>query len=333
MYGQNVLMKNFLSFVVRLALSGALLYWIFSKIDLEKTWAALRSADPKYLFLSALFFMVTNFIILWRWYVFIKALKLDVSLRNTTRWFFVGLFCNLFLPTSIGGDVIKVIGLCRTTDDKTKVFATVVLDRLSGFAGIVILSIVALLIGHRILDDRSIVISVAILGVLSLGVTAVLFSEQWYSLASRIFSFWPKLKDNLMQVHYDVVLMKGKLKDGVLAIGISVFAQIILALSFYMTAKGLNQDVAFVYFLIFSPLVCVVTTLPSIGGLGVREVGWVYFLGKVGVPQGIAVSMSLINFLFMVIIGVLGGIIYVATLSARRVQHPSPNAALKVSKS
>ncbi|MBI4310075.1 MAG: hypothetical protein HY591_07080, partial [Candidatus Omnitrophica bacterium] len=70
------------------------------------------------------------------------------------------------------------------------------------------------------------------------------------------------------------------------------------------------------------------TSLPSIGGLGVREFGWVYLLSKVGVPQGVALGLSLINFVFMVLVGLLGGLFYVLTLSLGRVQHHQPSAAL-----
>jgi uncharacterized membrane protein YbhN (UPF0104 family) len=95
---------------------------------------------------------------------------------------------------------------------------------------------------------------------------------------------------------------------------------LLLAYVYFIVAKALHQDINFLYFLIFSPLICVATALPSIGGLGVREMGWAYLLGKVGVAQGVAVSISLINFLFMVIVGLIGGAMYVLTFFDRRVQ-------------
>ena len=58
------------------------------------------------------------------------------------------------------------------------------------------------------------------------------------------------------------------------------------------------------------PLICVASSVPSIGGLGVREAGTAFLLAKVGVDSGVAVSISLINFLFMVLVGLLGALIY-----------------------
>ena len=95
----------------------------------------------------------------------------------------------------------------------------------------------------------------------------------------------------------------------------------IFAYIFYLVARSLHQEVKMIYFLIFVPLICVISSLPSIGGLGVRDAGSAYLFAKVGVEAATAVSISLINFLFMIITGLVGGVIYVTALSSRRVQH------------
>src|SRR3989338_3854206 len=70
---------------------------------------------------------------------------------------------------------------------------------------------------------------------------------------------------------------------------------------------------------------CVASALPSIGGLGFREAGAAYFFSRIGVDSGIAVSISFMTFLFMVAVGLMGGAIYVLTLSFRRIQYHSSN--------
>jgi uncharacterized membrane protein YbhN (UPF0104 family) len=220
----------------------------------------------------------------------------------------------------VGGDVVKTIGLARRATQKPKVFASVVLDRLTGFAGVVIVAAVMFVVGYSSIPDRSVGLSIVAMTLVSLTLTAILFSHRMYSFFCRILNRWPKAKESVMNVHYDIVLMKGKVGEGILSVLMSCLAQIILAYVYFMVAKALHQDVDFFYFMIFSPLVCVATSLPSIGGLGVREMGWAYLLAKVGVVQGVAVSISLINFIFMVGVGLIGGVMYVVTFFDRRVQ-------------
>jgi uncharacterized membrane protein YbhN (UPF0104 family) len=242
------------------------------------------------------------------------------------RWFFIGVFCNLAPISTDGSDVIKGLGLASETGLKPKVFASIVLDRLSGFAGIVILAVAAYFFGHGIIHSKLVVTAIVTLGVVSGVFVIVLFSHRIFSFACKAFSIWPKVKENLMRLHYDIVLLKGKQSKGWEAVFISITAQIVLAVEFYLTAKGVHLNISLVYFIIFSPIVCVVTSLPSIGGLGFREISWVYILPLVGVPKEMAGGISLINSAFTIIAGLLGGLFYVSTLPVGRVQYSNADA-------
>ena len=247
---------------------------------------------------------------------------------DVVRYFFIGLFGNLFLPTAIGGDIIKILGLCKGSAQKTRVVASVLLDRLSGFAGIVLLAIVSYMFGFQLINDSSLAISVLILGGVSLGIAGVLFNERLYAFGCQVFNMIPKIKSALMQIHYDIALLKGQKRQGFKAIGIAIFGQIAFSFTFFLVAKALHQDLSIYYFIVFVPLICVISIVPSIGGLGVREAGAVFLFTKVGMEGEVALSMSLLVFLYMVIVGLIGGAIYVFSVSSGRVQHNSQDARL-----
>src|SRR3989338_7928594 len=113
--------KNVLSFLVRIVLSLGLLLYVFSKIDLQKTGEILRTADLFYIALAAVVFVLVNGITLYRWMVFIRALDLSTTLGSVVEHYLYGLFGNLFLPTAIGGDIIKAVGLCKKSKQKPRV--------------------------------------------------------------------------------------------------------------------------------------------------------------------------------------------------------------------
>ena len=144
-----------------------------------------------------------------------KAVGLKAKRLPSTRWFFIGLFCNLFPISPVGSDVIRGLGLAQETGHKPKVFASIVLDRLSGFAGIVILAAVAFFFGHAIVANRLVLIAIAVMSIVSLGIVILLFSHRIFSFACTAFAMWPKVKDNLMRLHYDIVLLKGRQTAGV----------------------------------------------------------------------------------------------------------------------
>ena len=319
-------MKSALSFLGRFALSAVLMVWLFKYIDWKDIINALKMADVRLLGWAFAINFLIQLICLVRWVLLMKALNLSASWGVTFRYFFIGLFCNLFLPTSIGGDVVKAIGMSRSVGNKAKVFASVVLDRLSGFGGLVVLALAAYLFGHQVIDAPAVMIPVITLSVLSLAIGFMLFHEKVYTLCYRIFSPIPRIHKALMDMHADVVLMKARKRTAVGCIFLSALLQVMGAYMYYLIAVALGQHVSLMYFLVVAPIVCAVTFLPSIGGLGVREVGWVYFLAKVGVDKGIAASISLISFFFVIVIGILGGIFYVTSGPSRRIQCSAADA-------
>ena len=321
--------KNIFSIVMPCLLSLGLLVWLFMTVDYKHIWQAIEGSDMRYMSAAAIIFFLINFLLIWRWRILMKAVGLKARSFSSMRWFFIALFCNLAPISSVGSDVIRGLGLAQELGHKPKIFASIVLDRLSGFGGIVILAVVAFLFGHGIIHSKLVIIAITMMGVVSGAFVVVLFSHRIFSFACKAFKAWPKVKDSLMRLHYDIVLLKGKQKKGWEAILISIAAQIVLAVEFYLAAKGLHQNIPLVYFIIFSPIVCVVTSLPSIGGLGFREISWVYLLPLVGVSKEMAGSLSLLNSAFTIIAGLLGGLFYVTTLSSGWIQHSQADGGIQ----
>ena len=84
--------NNFLSFFWRFGLSAVLLVYLFNKMDIAKTLEIIKTADSRLLYLAGGIFLTIHFLLLLRWYIFIKALHLKVTLQTVTSCFFIGLF-------------------------------------------------------------------------------------------------------------------------------------------------------------------------------------------------------------------------------------------------
>ena len=306
--------KKLFSFLSRFVLSGGLLWFLFTTMkDKELIIELLVSANIQYIFYAFIFFLIIHYLLLVRWRIFMSALGLNIPWMNMSRYFFLGLFGNLFLPSAIGGDIIKAVGLCVNAEKKPRIVASVLLDRLSGFASMVVVSCVGLLAGFRYLDNPVILLMVFLMALLLTTLGAVLLNEKLYKFFCQVFFFFPKLKNAVIEMHYDIALLKDKKGAVLRAIAVSSFSQILLALMFYWLAQSLHQPVSLFYFIIFTPIACVAASFPSIGGLGFREGMLEYLLTSVGVISGIGVSIGLLGFLFMIIIGLGGWLFFIAT--------------------
>ncbi len=307
-------MKTMFSLILRFGMSAGLLWLVFIHIEDKKRIADLiGTSDILYIGYASIFFITIHAILLLRWRIFIRAFGLDIPWLNLARYFFLGLFGNLFLPTAIGGDVIKTVGLCVNSVQKQKVVASVLLDRLSGFASMVLIAVGCLAAGFGYFQNPVIWLTVLMMGAVLAVIWAVLLNERLYGWFCHVFHFFPSLKAAVMQVHYDIKLLKGSTRVFVQAIAVSCLSQIALALSFFLLSKAMHQTIPMFYFLIVTPIACVASSFPSIGGLGFREGALEYLLSHVGVIAGIGAGLGLLNFFFMVAVGVLGGIFFLMT--------------------
>ncbi|HOY09412.1 MAG TPA: lysylphosphatidylglycerol synthase domain-containing protein, partial [Candidatus Omnitrophota bacterium] len=149
------------------------------------------------------------------------------------------------------------------------------------------------------------------------GTAFIISNEKIYSFCCRAFQVFPRLQKGLMNMHYDIVLLKDGKITNLKAIFISSIAHSSLSFAWFILAKSLHQDIPLIYFLVFVPFTCFASTFPSVGGLGAREAAAVYLFAKVGVEPGIAMSVSLLNYLMMVLCGLLGGAVYMLTKDPR----------------
>jgi len=320
--------KKTLSFLVRFGLSAALLAYLFQKNDITKTIEIAKSADVVYLLLALLIMFVIYGFLLLRWKIVMEALHLHISTKEATRWFFIGAFFNFVLPTSTGGDVVKAIGLCKGASDRSKVVASVVLDRIFGFIAITMVALISYFVARKMADEKSLLNGILILFVVSWGGLLFLLNERLYSFACNIFNKFKVVKEKLLKLHQAFALIKGKFYSIFLILAVSSLGQVLLGFTYFFTAKGLHQDVDLIYCIAFAPLICVAASLPSIGGLGFRENATALLFMKIGLSKPAAVSVSLLSLLYLVIIGLVGAIVYVCSVFSRRVQRVQSDPAV-----
>jgi len=316
--------KKFMSILLRVGISVALLVFLFRQVDKKVLLEIIKNADKGLLVLAFIIFSSSYILCIFRWMMLLKAVKIHLSLKRVIISSAGGIFFSLFLPSTIGGDLVRSVDLAAHTKRPREVVATVFLDRLSGYTGLVLLALLALAVGWRLVPLKSVLPPVFIItGVLVLGLL-VLFNKFAYNKVNRVLQSPSagKIRESIKNLHQEIHFFRHQKKVILKNIGVSFLVQLTAPLVFYIIALSLGIKLNIVYFFVFLPIIGAITLLPiSIGGLGLRDATTIFFFGTVGVSKDLSFAMSLVSFFFILVYSGIGGLIYVLTVHHRRVQH------------
>lgn len=321
------ILKGVLAVFLRIGVSFVLLVLLFkfNKIELGELARDIRGTDKGLLFLGCVILLVTHIIGFLRWRMLLKAAGMHIQFKKLISCFCGGMFFSIFLPSTIGGDVVRTADLAGHTKKTKEVIATVFLDRLSGYIGLVAVVLFAFFLNPRMLEDRVVFLSVSVIIGLLIVIILVLFNKPIYRGATAFFSRpgrASKVKEMIRDLHHEIHIFRHRPQMVAYNLLLSFAIQAILPVSAYLIALSLGINVKFINFFVFLPIIGAVTLLPvSIGGLGLRENLYAFYFAKVGVSKQLSVALSLLSFSFVILLGAIGGVIYVLTVHYRRVQH------------
>ncbi|MDD5019310.1 MAG: lysylphosphatidylglycerol synthase transmembrane domain-containing protein [Candidatus Omnitrophica bacterium] len=312
-------MKKISAFFLRISITFGLLVFLFIRSDVRRLWTVILEADASWLLGAFVLFFLLNVLVFVRWLILLRGRGIHVSPPRLFLSYLTGQFFNLIFPSTIGGDAVRTLDISRhTKKHSSDILASVILDRVSGFLGLVTVLIFSLLFGYNLFNDASIFLATGILLVLVVLFSAMMFSGRFFGLCVKCIPF-AGVRGYFEKIHVQTKAYAGQRAVLWAAWMISCVAHAGLAFVYYLVARAFGLEYALIYFLIFVPMITAFSSIPvSVGGLGVRDTASVFVFAKIGIAKESAFAMSLVNFGFMLILGVLGGIGYVYLLYRRR---------------
>ncbi|HVF32827.1 MAG TPA: lysylphosphatidylglycerol synthase transmembrane domain-containing protein [Acidimicrobiales bacterium] len=234
-----------------------------------------------------------------RWHRVLAALDVrNTRISTLLSHYLAGLFVSNFLPTTIGGDVLRVSRLAAGNGESPRSFASVVLERLSGWLVLPVISLVTLAINPGLLrppiDDASHLVVVISLVTLTL-LLVLLVGASSPRLGRRLQTHTGWLRF-INAIHLGLARFRRSpgMAFEVLVAGFAY--QLAVVFAAFLSAKALGLPVSWTAVLAFMPAVAIVQVLPAptIGGLGVREGAFVLFLHPLGVSVDQAITLGLL---------------------------------------
>src|SRR6476469_9000282 len=306
-------MKRPLRVSLTLLVTGLCLAYLIWKIDLGKTLRVIADANPWYLALALALMLLTVLPMAWRWQLLLRAKGVDDTIPWLTRAYFVAYAAGQILPTSVGGDAVRIYETARRHPGHGDTgAATVLLERALGGAATLLLAAIgfALAVGHYDVGAYLWVELAFVVATIFLGF--VLFSKRVRRPLAWCVPVLRKLRvERPLRAVYEglhAYRHNARLLIGVGAV--TVVLQAVRVLSIWCAGKAVGVDLSPRPYYVMGPLLFLVMLVPfTINGLAVRETFFVSFLGNLGVPADRAFATGFLFFLVTIALAFPGLVI------------------------
>ncbi len=306
-------MKKGLSVLIRVVVSFGLLgglFWVMrGQIgDISRT---IFSSNPAYLMASVLFLLVMVALLSARLKVVFEGEDLALSFRESAELTCVGFFFNNFMPTAVGGDIVKAHYASRFNSKKIKSYASVFMDRIIGMLAILFIAVVAVVFDRGRFSLAVIRPMIFIFLVIGMTGIVVVTNRTVARLMERFFTRFRMmgLGERLNEAYSIIHDYRNRPDVVVRSLLYSVLVQASNCILVYFLFVSLGKPVSLGNIFLLMPVVVFISMVPSIGGLGVREYAMVAFFSVVaGREVSFAVSLLVLAGNFLV--SIAGGLVY-----------------------
>ncbi len=305
--GLNDNARKWIAFAVKAVVTAGLIWLVLRGVDLGAALARMAGLSLPAAIMAVALLMLHCFVAGWRWRMIMRLFGPALPPSASIRLFFEGYFFNNALPSTIGGDGVRIYRAHRLGLPLAASINGVLLDRVTGLTGLFILVAAGQpLLYARVEDVTTRLAFAAILLAGAAGIVALILARHIpdRTVPAALREGLHKLSEatHAAYLHPAVSLP---------VLGLSVVVHGLIVASVYVIAVGLGLDIGLFESLVLVPAVILLSTIPiSIGGWGLREGLMVVALGLAGVPADAALSVSILFGLAQIAAGLPGGALW-----------------------
>jgi uncharacterized membrane protein YbhN (UPF0104 family) len=304
---------------IKLAVSTGLLVLLFRRIDVGRLWASARQASLAWLAVALVVYLVNVLVSVWRWRVLLHAQEVHVPARSLFESLLVSLFFNNFLPSNIGGDVIRIRDTARPAGSKTVATIVVLTDRVLGLMALGLVAAVgataaASAAGHPPVPIWPSWLWAGLLFAAAASVPMVLAPAGVGRLLQPLTVIHPEWIGGRIE-RLTMVLERFRDRPAALAtcFGGAVFVQATIVMVYLAVAHALRINISASDLAVIVPISFIVQLVPvSVNGFGVREATFSLYFTRIHLPIESALLLSLVFTALIMLFSLVGAAVYVA---------------------
>ncbi|MBP1760689.1 MAG: hypothetical protein H6Q64_231 [Firmicutes bacterium] len=293
--------------LLKILVSLGLLAWLAFSIDWNELSRVLLHIDYKWIAVAVLWIVLSVVISVYKWQVILRVQGLDPGWTELWKAYWAGLFFNNFLPSSIGGDAMRIYWITKKNSDTAGSLTSVVAERILATTGLALTGLLGGLLVATSFQPLFFIFLLLIAA--SLGLLAIITAGKlpgWIerksgravSFLKRIAGHGTRFQGNIKAIT-GVILLSVLFQVAVVGVNHAIFQALHLS--------NLGWPVA----LYVIPATSVAAMIPvGINGYGIREGAYMTLLAGYGTAQGTAFAASLLFAFLVSICSLYGGLVW-----------------------
>jgi hypothetical protein len=291
----------------RLVVGVALIAWLMWKIDWRKLAEALPRVNVPLVVACVLFYIILQVLSAFKWQLLLRAQGVRLQLRRLARFYFIGMFFNLFLPTIIGGDAMRAYLAAKEKGHLGVVMLSIFAERLTGFVAMLLIGFIGAALTPALVGQNE--LRLLIFAAIACGGVAVAVVVLSVALRAR---WLPAPVHKKLTQLYECLRTYGsrsRTLTGVMAISFLFQSGMVALNTLLIRACGYHAPLSTMAF--FVPVLTVASMLPlSPNGLGIREITSVLLFQQTQVPEQVGLLHSLLYRLVVALASIPGWVFY-----------------------
>jgi uncharacterized protein (TIRG00374 family) len=267
---------------------------------------------------ALLLYVVVIVLASWRWWLLLRTQHLPLAFRSLVTSYLVATFFNNFLPSNIGGDVVRIRDTARPAGSKTLAATIILVDRGIGLLGLMFVAALGATMAARMSGAIGPIgpglLWAALGGAMAVAASAVLMPQG----VARVLRPLRALHQEWVEERITrLTRALGRFRDAPRSLGAcfgsAILVQAIQVLFYAAIATGLHLHISLAHLAIVVPLSAIVQMLPvSVNGLGVREATFGFYFSRLGLPLESALALSFIGAMVIMLFSTTGAVAYLA---------------------
>jgi hypothetical protein len=305
--------KSNLRTILIMTVSMILFVLVIRQVGFTDLVDTIRGAEPVWILISLLLAPILILVSVIKWRILLRSQGVKMPVFRLYGLYLVGRYFNYFLPSNVGGDVVRGYELGKYTQNGAQAMASVFMERFTGFVMLVVFAVVSSLTNLELINKAGltpiIFLSVVVLLVV---LWLILDSRPLAMVDSHIkIPLAQNIIHKLQKFHNSLNAYRKKKKTLAIAFFWSFLFMVLAITNVYSSARAFYQPISWVDISIIVPVILVIAMFPiTINGLGIQEWAYVFLFSMIGLPASVGLSTILLIRGKDILLAIIGGLIF-----------------------